>query len=178
MSETQLPQLAGPRRRTAALAGEAPARPAPGFISVATLGGVAALVLLAAIGTLLDQTVLIPPLAASAALVFAAPALPLAQPRNVIGGQLVSTLVGFLALAVAGSSVWASAVAGGLAIGAMALTRTSHSPAAATAVIVVVTDPSAALFLPLLLLATLVIVGVGILAGRTGKTVRYPAYWW
>ncbi|WP_327268021.1 HPP family protein [Streptomyces sp. NBC_01218] len=177
MSETQLP-LASPRRWTAALAGKAPARPAPAFISVATLGGVTALVLLVAIGTLLDQTVLIPPLAASAALVFAAPALPLAQPRNVIGGQLVSALVGFLVLAVADSSVWASAVAGGLAIGAMALTRTSHSPAAATAVIVVVAEPSAVLFLPLLLLATLVIVGVGILAGRSGKTVRYPSYWW
>lgn len=134
--------------------------------------------MLVGIGTLLDQTVLIPPLAASAALVFAAPALPLAQPRNVIGGQLTSAVVGFLALAVAGSSVWVSAVAGGLAIGAMALTRTAHSPAAATAVIVVMAEPSALLFLPLLLLATVVIVSVGIMAGRAGRTASYPSYWW
>ncbi|MGW0933849.1 HPP family protein [Streptomyces sp. NPDC002666] len=178
MSETPLPQLTAERRWTAALVSKAPARPAAASISVATLGGVAALVVLVGIGTLLDQTVLIPPLAASAALVFAAPALPLAQPRNVIGGQLTSAIVGFLALAVAGSSVWVSAVAGGLAIGAMALTRTAHSPAAATAVIVVVTEPSALLFLPLLLLATVVIVSVGIMAGRTGRTASYPSYWW
>lgn len=178
MPETPLPQVSASRRWTVALAGRAPARPAPSFISVATLGGVVALVLLVGIGSLLDQTVLIPPLAASAALVFAAPALPLAQPRNVVGGQLTSAVVGFVTLAVAGGSAWASAVAGGLAIGAMALTRTAHSPAAATAVIVVAAEPSAALFLPLLLLATLVLVAVGIAAGRAGRTARYPTYWW
>jgi CBS-domain-containing membrane protein len=147
-------------------------------ISVATLGGVVALVLLVAIGVVMDQSVLVPPLAASAALVFAAPALPLAHPRSVVGGQLVSAVVGFLALAVGGNSAWTAAVAGGLAIGAMALARAPHSPAAATAVIVVVTEPPTLTFLGLLLLATLVIVAVGIVAGRSGKTARYPTYWW
>ncbi|MCH0541214.1 HPP family protein [Streptomyces sp. MUM 203J] len=166
------------RRFRAAFAGKAPARAPKAAISVATLGSVAALVALVVIGVLLDQTVLIPPLAASAALVFAAPALPLSQPRSVVGGQLISAVVGFLCLAVGGSSMWTAAVAGGLAAGAMALARTPHSPAAATAVIVVLTQPSTALFLLLLLLATLVLVGIGILAGRSGKTARYPTYWW
>ncbi|MER6995716.1 HPP family protein [Streptomyces sp. NPDC000410] len=171
-------ELTSSRRFATALAGKAPARAATAAIAIATLGGVTALVLLVGIGKVLDQAVLIPPLAASAALVFAAPALPLAQPRSVIGGQLISAVVGFLALAVGGSSVWTAAVAGGLAIGAMALARTPHSPAAATSVIVVLTEPATATFLLLLLLATIVIVAVGILAGRSGKTPRYPTYWW
>ncbi|WP_326575785.1 HPP family protein [Streptomyces sp. NBC_00487] len=178
MSDAPVTESPAPRRLAAVLSSKAPARAATSFISVATLGGVVALVLLVATGKLLDQTVLIPPLAASAALVFAAPALPLAQPRSVVGGQLVSAVVGFLCLAVAGSSIWTAAVAGGLAIGAMAAARTPHSPAAATSVIVVLTEPQTALFLLLLLLATLVIVGVGIVAGRSGKTARYPTYWW
>ncbi|OII64417.1 HPP family protein+B94 [Streptomyces sp. CC53] len=182
MSESTVtePQAGTPasKRIGAALGGKAPARAPGAAISVATLSGVVSLVLLVVIGVLLDQTVLIPPLAASAALVFAAPALPLAQPRSVVGGQLVSAVVGFVCLAAGGSSVWTAAVAGGLAIGAMALARTPHSPAAATAVIVVLTQPSAPLFLSLLLLATLVLVGVGIVAGRSGKTARYPTYWW
>nr|WP_203224753.1 HPP family protein [Streptomyces clavuligerus] len=37
-----------------------------------------------ALGTVLDRPALIPPLAASAVLVLAAPALPLAQPRGVV----------------------------------------------------------------------------------------------
>nr|WP_262386921.1 HPP family protein [Streptomyces sp. TRM49041] len=160
------------------MAGKAPARAARSAISVATLAGVVALLLLVAIGVLIDQTVLIPPLAASAALVFAAPALPLAQPRSVVGGQLISAVVGFVCLAVGGSSIWTSAVAGGLAIGAMALARAPHSPAAATSVIVVLTEPPTAVFLLLLLVATLVLVGVGIIVGRSGRTARYPTYWW
>ncbi|MGI5404289.1 HPP family protein [Streptomyces sp. CA-135486] len=178
MSDSPVTGLTPSRRFAAALAGRAPARAAKSAISVATLGGVVALVLLVVIGVLIDQTVLIPPLAASAALVFAAPALPLAQPRSVIGGQLISAVVGFVALAVGGSSTWTAAVAGGLAIGAMAMARAPHSPAAATAVIVVLTQPSTASFLLLLLLATLVLVGVGIVSGRSGKTARYPTYWW
>ncbi|MFH9294149.1 HPP family protein [Streptomyces sp. NPDC017520] len=180
-------RLASAVRRAAPLpASRAPARPALAVVARATLGGSVSLVLLVAVGTLLGHPVLIPPLAASAALVFAAPTLPLAQPRSVIGGQLVSAVVGFLTLAVAGGSAWAAAVAGGLAIGAMALTRTAHSPAAATAVIVVMTQPAATTFLLLLLLATVLITGTGFLAaragGRSGKggpgAAPYPAYWW
>ena len=169
---------APPRRRPVLPASRAPARPAAAFIAVATGAGVVGLVLLVAIGKLLALPVLIPPLAASAALVLAAPALPLAQPRSVVGGQLVSALVGFAVLAVGGSSLWTAAVAGGLAIGAMAVARTPHSPAAATSVIVVLTQPHTLRFLALLALATVVLVLVGILAGRSGRTARYPSYWW
>ncbi len=105
---------------------------------------------------------------------FAAPTLPLAQPRNVIGGQLISACVGFAALAVGGDSAWTAAIAGALAIGAMALARTPHSPAAATAVVVVLTKPDLVPFLGLLVLATIVIVAVGVIAARR----RYPVYWW
>ncbi|MFC9970989.1 HPP family protein [Spirillospora sp. NPDC127200] len=156
------------------LAGKAPARPAASAIASATAAGAIALTLLVVIGHYLHRPVLIPPLAASAALVFAAPALPLAQPRNVIGGQLVSACVGFAALAIGGDTPWTAALAGALAIGAMALARTPHSPAAATAVVVVLTDPEPAVFLGLLALATVVIVGVGVIAARRS----YPTYWW
>jgi CBS-domain-containing membrane protein len=160
------------------LASRAPQRPRPAVIAVATAGSVLALLALVAFGTLLDQIWLIPPLAASAALVFGAPALPLAQPRSVVGGQLLSALTGFAVLSVAGHSAWAAAVAGGLALGVMTLCRTPHSPAAATAVIVVAQGPSTVSFLALLAAATFVLVAVGVLAGRTGVTPRYPTYWW
>ncbi|MEU0086076.1 HPP family protein [Streptomyces sp. NPDC006274] len=157
---------------------KAPARAATLTIALATAASVVALVLLVAIGETIDQVLLVPPLAASAALVYGAPALPLAQPRSVIGGQLLSALTGFAVLLVSGSSVWGAGVAGGLALGVMMAARTPHSPAAATAVIVVLTEPSAQTFLPLLALAAVVLVLVGVLAGRTGRLPRYPTYWW
>lgn len=159
---------------TEALTGKAPARPPTSAIASATAVGAVALTLLVAIGHLLHRPVLVPPLAASAALVFAAPTLPLAQPRNVIGGQFISACVGFCALAIGGNAPWTAAVAGALAIGSMALARTPHSPAAATAVLVVLTEPDPAPFLGLLTLATIVIVAVGVIAARPS----YPSYWW
>ncbi|ROQ32349.1 HPP family protein [Streptomyces sp. PanSC19] len=154
----------------------APPRPHPRAALSSTAASLAALLLLAALGTLLHQPLLIPPLAASMALVAGAPALPLSQPRSVVGGQLLSALTGFAVLAVAGPGPWSAAVAGGLALGVMLLARAPHSPAAATAVIVALQDPPLWSFLGLLALASLLLVAVGLAAARvTGRT--YPAYW-
>ncbi|MFE5947325.1 HPP family protein [Streptomyces sp. NPDC056480] len=162
---------AAPRRRPGP-----PPRPRPRVLLLSTAGSVAALLLLVAVGTVLDQPLLIPPLAASMALVAGAPDLPLSQPRSVLGGQLLSALTGFAVLAVAGPGLWGAAVAGGLALGVMTLARTPHSPAAATAVIVAVTSPPFWSFLGLLALACLLLVAVGLGAARvTGRT--YPVYW-
>lgn len=170
-----------PKRLTAPLArlaGRAPAPPGPRVLLVATATSVTALLTLAALAVVLDVPLLIPPLAASMALVTGAPALPLAQPRSVVGGQLLSALTGFAVLAVAGSSAWGAAVAGGLALGVMMLARTPHSPAAATAVIVVAQSPEPALFLVLLAAASTVLVLVGVAVGRLRATTDYPTYWW
>lgn len=160
------------------LRGRAPARPNSAAIAVFTAGATVALVTLVAFGTVLDQVWLMPPLVASAALVFGAPTLPLAQPRSVIGGQFLAALTGFAVLALAGSSTWAAAVAGGLALGVTALTRTPHSPAAATATIVVAQHPPMIPFLSVLVAATVILVIVGILVGRSRATSSYPTYWW
>jgi CBS domain-containing membrane protein len=53
-------------------------------------------------GDLLTHPLLVAPIGASAVLVFAVPASPLAQPRAVIGGNVVSALVG-ITVAMAGS---------------------------------------------------------------------------
>ncbi|MFB6631726.1 HPP family protein [Streptomyces sp. NPDC056362] len=167
---------------TATLASAAPTRPGPpprprpGTVLVPTAAAVAALLLLVALGAVLHQPLLIPPLAASMALVAGAPALPLSQPRSVLGGQLLSALTGFAVLAAAGPGPWGAAVAGGLALGVMTLARTPHSPAAATAVIVALQAPPFWSFLGLLALASLLLVAVGLGAARAaGRT--YPSYW-
>ena len=156
---------------------KAPARPKLRALAVATATSIVALVVLVAVGQLLGQTMLIPSLAATMALVAGGSSLPMAQPRNVIGGQLVSAVVAFVVLAIAGSSVWAAAVAGGLALGVMLLLRVSHSPATATVVIVVLEKPEIVRFLALLLLGTVILVAVGVVSARANRTT-YPLYWW
>ncbi|MFC8274066.1 HPP family protein [Streptomyces sp. NPDC057271] len=154
----------------------APARPRPRVVALATTVSVTALLALAALGTVLHQPLLIPPLAASMALVAGAPDLPLAQPRSVVGGQLLSALTGFSVLLVTGPTLWGAALSGGLALGVMMAARTPHSPAAATAVIVTLQNPPFWTFLALLALASLLLVAVGLAGARTtGRT--YPVYW-
>ncbi|MEU7037527.1 HPP family protein [Streptomyces sp. NPDC046237] len=154
----------------------APARPHPRAVALATTVSVTALLALVALGTVLHQPLLIPPLAASMALVAGAPDLPLAQPRSVVGGQLLSALTGFSVLLVTGPTLWGAALSGGLALGVMMAARTPHSPAAATAVIVTVENPPFWTFLALLALASALLVAVGLAGARaTGRT--YPTYW-
>ncbi|MGW0392653.1 HPP family protein [Streptomyces sp. NPDC003042] len=158
---------------------KAPARPSAiaAFHSVSAATTV--LLGLVAIGAMLHEPVLIPPLAASAALVHSAPTLPLAQPRGVIVGHLLGAVVGYGALAVAGSSAWTAAVAAGLTLALVTAARTPHSPACATAVVIVLQTPAPARFVPLLFGSTVLLVLTGYAGSRIRrKAPRYPAYWW
>lgn len=87
---------------------------------------------------------LVAPMGASAVLIFAVPASPLAQPWAVIGGNIVSALVG---VAVA-SLVPPNALAAGLAVGgailAMSLLRCLHPPGGAAALSAVIGGPAVA----------------------------------
>ncbi|CAM5660364.1 hypothetical protein SAVIM338S_06759 [Streptomyces avidinii] len=166
-----------PRRR--AFAGRAPARPTAAATVHSISAATTVLLSLVAIGAALHEPILIPPLAASAALVHSAPTLPLAQPRGVVIGHLLGAAVGYGVLALAGSSAWAAAVAAGATLALVMAARTPHSPACATAVVVVLQTPAPARFVPLLFGSAVLIVLTGYAASRVRrKAPRYPAYWW
>ncbi|MBO9709171.1 MAG: HPP family protein [Caulobacter sp.] len=77
---------------------------------------------------------LIPPIGASAVLAFAVPASPLAQPRAIIGGNMISALAGVTcALAFHQQPALAAATAVALAIVAMGLLGCLHPPGGAVA---------------------------------------------
>lgn len=79
---------------------------------------------------------LVAPIGASAVLVFAVPASPLAQPWAVIGGNTVSALVGMACVLLVPDTAVAGAAAVGLAIGVMFALRCLHPPGGATALLV------------------------------------------
>lgn len=75
---------------------------------------------------------------ATAVLLYAAPRSDLAQPRNVVGGHVVSAVVGVTAHRVLGAHPeLAAALAVATAIAVMQLTLTVHPPGGATALIAV-----------------------------------------
>lgn len=125
-------------------------------------------------GAALDSLWLVAPLGASAVLVFAVPASPLAQPWAVIGGNTASALVGIACVHLPADPALAAAVAVAAAIATMFALRCLHPPGGATALLAVLSqaaDPAFALSPVLLNSALLVAAGV-VYNSATGR--RYP----
>jgi CBS domain-containing membrane protein len=90
-----------------------------------------------------DQAIwLVAPMGASAVLLFCLPASPLAQPWSVLGGNVVSGLVGAACVKFMGAGPTAAAVATALAIGAMFTLRCLHPPGGAVALSTVIGGPA------------------------------------
>ncbi|WP_028450119.1 HPP family protein [Chitinibacter tainanensis] len=85
---------------------------------------------------------LIAPMGASAVLLFAAPASPLAQPWSMLIGNLLSAFVGVCCAKLIGNIALASALAVSIAIALMLLTRSLHPPGGAVALTAVIGGPT------------------------------------
>lgn len=86
-----------------------------------------------------DLTLVIGSFGASAVLVYGAVNSPLAQPRNLIGGHILSAIIGVISFKLFSSNIFiCSAFAVATSILIMQLTLTLHPPGGATALIAVV----------------------------------------
>ncbi len=85
---------------------------------------------------------LVAPMGASAVLLFAVPASPLAQPWSIIGGNLVSATVGVACASWLADPVSAAALAVAVATGAMFALRCVHPPSGAVALTAVLGGPA------------------------------------
>ncbi|MBH1964128.1 MAG: HPP family protein [Comamonadaceae bacterium] len=115
---------------------------------------------------------LVAPLGASAVLVFAVPASPLAQPWSVFGGNTLSALIGATVAMFVPDPVWAGAIAVGAAIGVMFALRCLHPPGGASALLAALTAQSFSFAVfPILVNSILLI-----LAGLIYNTLTGRAY--
>lgn len=86
-----------------------------------------------------DLSLVIGSFGASAVLIYGAVHSPLSQPRNLIGGHIISAIVGVASFKFFGDTIWfCSAFAVATSILAMQLTLTLHPPGGATALIAVI----------------------------------------
>lgn len=127
------------------------------------------------------------PFATSIVLVMGSPQAEPAQPRPLIGGHLVSTLVGLLAVKLLGPAPWVAALAVGLAMVAMHLSGTFHPPAGIDPLVIVLNGLSwdflivpvalGALMLALFAFAWHNLVGRRANGGAScGRA--WPVHWW
>lgn len=117
--------------------------------SIACLGaligiGITGLVTGWAAGNLAHLPLLVAPLGASAVLLFAVPASPLAQPWSIIGGNTISALVGIAVAHMVPDKAIAAGIAVAAAIAVMSLLRCLHPPGGAASLLGVLGGPAAA----------------------------------
>jgi CBS-domain-containing membrane protein len=123
------------------------------------------------------------PFATSIVTVLGSPRAEPAQPRALVGGHLVATLVGLLTVKVCGPAPWAAALAVALAMIAMHLTGTFHPPAGIDPLVVVVNNMSWSFMLvPVgagaLLLTLFAFLWHNLVARGPNKGDIWPARWW
>jgi CBS domain-containing membrane protein len=104
--------------------------------------GLTALIGLLAFGRDASLPYLVAPMGASAVLIFAVPASPLAQPWSVIGGNTLGALVGIAVSGAVHDPLIASGLAVSLAIAGMSFARCLHPPGGAAALTAVLGGPA------------------------------------
>jgi CBS-domain-containing membrane protein len=123
------------------------------------------------------------PFATSIVLVLGSPKAEPAQPRALIGGHLISTLVGLLVVKITGPAAWAAAIAVGLAMIAMHLTSTFHPPAGIDPLLVVTNNMSwsfliAPVAIGAVLLALFAFAWHNLVARGANRGDIWPERWW
>jgi CBS-domain-containing membrane protein len=131
-----------------------------------------------------DLLMVIGSFGASAVLIYGVIDSDLAQPRNLVGGHLVSALTGVTAYKMLHPYLWvAAAVAVATAIAAMHATRTAHPPGGATALIAVIGSAKvhALGYLYVIVpagLGAMVMLVVALLVNNIPNTRKYPRFWY
>ena len=130
-----------------------------------------------------DLVMIIGSFGASAVLIYAAIRSPLAQPRNLIGGHVISAIIGVTAYNLLHNFMWlAAAVAVATAIAAMHATKTLHPPGGATALIAVIGSQKIHnlgylyAIIPAGFGAVIMLV-IALLINNIPKSRRYPEFW-
>jgi CBS-domain-containing membrane protein len=122
-------------------------------------------------------------LGASALLIYGAIKAPFSQPRNLLGGHILSALIGVCAYKLLPGHLWlASGLAVATSIAVMHATRTAHPPGSATALIAVIGDETVHnlgfLFVIIPVAAgALILLLVALIINNIPASRRYPEYW-
>ena len=116
------------------------------------------------------------PLAASCVLVFIAHSGPLSQPRQVIGGHILSTVAGLMIWSIFGKSLMIIVISLVIILILMLFTNTSHPPAAASALVAINFETGWGYLIPIIIGACLLVL-ISILYNNLFSKRQYPKHW-
>jgi CBS-domain-containing membrane protein len=146
--------------------------------SIAGLGAAIAILVLCVLSNLQHTVVLImAPFGATTVLVFGLPNSPLAQPKNVIFGHMITALIGLICLHMLGVTPVTLALATGVAVACMMLTDTTHPPAGANPLLIMLTHQDWSFLITPVFIGAVLIVIVGKVYSliKNNMVVRSPS---
>ncbi|ENU82736.1 hypothetical protein F972_01608 [Acinetobacter sp. CIP 102529] len=144
------------------------------------VGGSLSILVLLFLSQFTHNIFIMAPFGATCVLLYAASHSPLAQPRNVILGHLVSAFIGLLFLKFFGTPTLSIALSVGCAIAAMQLLRCVHPPAGANPLVILLTANTIQyhwgfLFFPVLS-GSIALVCIAYLVNNLKSEKKWPVY--
>jgi CBS-domain-containing membrane protein len=118
------------------------------------------------------------PFATSIVLVTGTPEAPPAQPRALVGGHILSAIIGVLVVKIAGPQVWVAALAVGLAMLAMLATDSFHPPAGINPLIIVMNGMSWGFVLVPVAAGALLLLAYTFVWTNAVRRSGWPERWW
>lgn len=118
------------------------------------------------------------PFATSIVLMTGSPEAAPARPRALVGGHILSALVGVAAFKLAGPQPWAAALAVGVAMLAMLLSDSFHPPAGISPIIIVMNGMSWGFILIPVAAGALLLLAYSWVWNNFVRRQRWPDRWW
>lgn len=142
------------------------------------LGALLAISGLGLISSWSHYPLVVAPFGASAVLLFGHPRSPLAQPRNIVGGNVIGALVSVLCVAWLGQGAWVMGLAVAVTIALGQILRCLHPPAGAVALLGVLLHAQPTFVLTPILSGSLLLVAMAV-AFHTLQPASgaYPHHW-
>ena len=142
---------------------------------LAGFGAMLCITALSGLGSAFQSSVwLMAPFGATMVLLFGLPDSPLAQPRNIIAGHLLTTAIGLTVATLVGVTPWSMGLAVGIAVSLMLLTNTTHPPAGANPLVVMLAGENWDFLLMPVAAGAILIVVFGVLYHRIISGKQYP----
>lgn len=144
---------------------------------LAGLGAACCIMGLSFLGSLQQALWLIAPFGATMVILFGLPASPLAQPRNIVVGHVLTAAMGLTVAHFLGVTPWSLGLAVGLSVMAMMSTNTVHPPAGANPLVIMLTGEQWSFLVTPIATGVSVIVTFGYLYHRFISRHQYPLRW-
>ena len=147
-------------------------------ITLSFIGSFIAIFLLGIISIQQNQTLLIAPFGASTVLLFGISNSPLAQPRNLILGNIFGAISAVLSVKILGLSYISCAIAVSIAICLGQIFRCLHPPAGAIAVLGVISNAKMLYVITPVLTGSILLLILAIMFNKIFKVnPSYPIHW-